>query len=77
MEQFEDSDYLGFAGDKVIEKLINGEKILFSDKIIKINRYNMYQERIIVITDKAIYNIKKRCKDLYITTNSSQKKNSA
>ena len=28
MEQFEDSDYLGFAGDKAIEKLINGEKIL-------------------------------------------------
>ena len=62
MEQFEDSDYLGFANDKAIVKIINGEKILFSDKIIKINRYNMYQERIIVITDKAIYNIKKKCK---------------
>lgn len=68
MEQFEDSDYLGFAGDKAIAKIINGEKILFSDKIIKINRYNMHQERIIVITDKAIYNIKKKCKSSYITT---------
>jgi hypothetical protein len=39
----------------------NTEILLFSDKIIKINRYNMSQERNIVITNKGIYNLKKKC----------------
>ena len=62
MESREVNDYLGFNGDKSIKKKINDEHIVFSDKIIKINRYNMNQERNIVITGKAIYNFKKKCK---------------
>ena len=37
MEQLEDSDYLDFKSDKSVLKTVNNEKILFSDKIIKIN----------------------------------------
>ncbi len=33
---------------------------MFSDRIIKINRYNMSQDRQIVITNKALYNFKKK-----------------
>ena len=67
MEQLEDSDYLDFKSDKSVLKTVNNEKILFSDKIIKINRHNVSQERNIVITDKAIYNLKKKSK--YIANN--------
>ena len=38
------------------------ETLILSDKIIKINRYNMSQERNIIITNKAVYNLKKKGK---------------
>lgn len=72
MEQLEDSDYLDFKSDKSVLKTVNQEKIIFSDKIIKINRYNVSQERNIVITDKAVYNLKKKSK--YIVNNNRIKK---
>jgi 16S rRNA U516 pseudouridylate synthase RsuA-like enzyme len=53
-------DYLKLAARKHILKIIQDEKLLFSDTIIKINHYNMSQERTIVVTDKAVYNIKKK-----------------
>ena len=40
--------------------LIFLEMVLYSDKIIKINRYGMSQERNIVITNRAAYNFKKK-----------------
>lgn len=60
MEKQNSADYLNFKSEKAIKKEIGTEVLLFSDKLIKINRYNMSQERNIVITDKAIYNFKKR-----------------
>ena len=53
-------DALSYAGDSEISKIVNGEAILFSDAIIKINRYNMSQERNFVITKSAVYNLKKK-----------------
>ena len=47
-------DYLNFAKDKSLVKLIGDEELLFTDKLIKINRYNYSQERNILITSKAI-----------------------
>jgi hypothetical protein len=35
------------------------EQLLFSDKVKKINMFNWTQERILVITNEKIYNIKK------------------
>lgn len=55
-------DYLNFANDKSLAKLIGKEQLLFTDKINKINRYGLTQERNILITDKAIYNLKKKSK---------------
>jgi serum/glucocorticoid-regulated kinase 2 len=66
-------DYLGLANDKEIKAIIKEgksilivENLLFTDKIIKINRYNMSQERNILITNKAIYNLKK--KSIFVIT---------
>ena len=55
-------DNLHLLDNPEIKKLLGDEKLLFSDKLIKINRYGFNQERRIIITDKSIYNLKKTCK---------------
>ena len=60
METSKVRDYLKFAGEKSLEKLIGNEQLLFTDKMNKINRYGLTQERNILITDQAIYNLKKK-----------------
>lgn len=55
-------DYLDFANDKAILKTVGSERIVFTDKLIKINRYGVSQERNIVITNWGIYNFKKKSK---------------
>ena len=60
MEDEANKDHLNFKNDNVILKQIKDEILLLSDKIIKINRYGMAQERNIVITNKSIYNLKKK-----------------
>ena len=62
MESNQVKDYLNFANEKSLVKLIGNEVLLFTDKLIKINRYNYSQERNILITSKAIYNLKKKSK---------------
>ena len=62
METFKPKDYLNFAEEKSLSKIIGSEKVLFTDKINKINRYGLSQERNIIITNKAIYNLKKKGK---------------
>jgi hypothetical protein len=55
-------DRLNFKNDKDIQAILKDEKLLLSTKIIKINRYGLSQERNIVVTDKNIYNLKKKSK---------------
>ena len=53
-------DFLNYSKDNYIKtNITRDESIQFSDKIIKINKFGRKQERNIIITDKAIYNIKK------------------
>lgn len=40
-------------------KLISGEKLLFADKVKKTNMFDWAQERTLVITNVALYNIHK------------------
>ena len=62
MASKESRDYLHLKNEKVLSSIIGDEELLFSDKVIKINRYSLSQERNIIITNKAIYNLKKKCK---------------
>ena len=56
---FEDNfDFLNFKNDPDILKIITTEELLFSDKIYKKNRFLFSQERFILITNYAIYNLK-------------------
>jgi hypothetical protein len=66
MEDTSDKDHLNFKKEKDIKSIIGDEKLLFSDKLIKINRYGLSQERNILITDKAIYNLKKKGKKIIL-----------
>ena len=53
-------DFLNFSKDHYIKtNVTREEQIEFSDKIIKINKFGFKQERNIIITDKALYNLKK------------------
>jgi serine/threonine protein kinase len=53
-------DFLDLSKNYTIKNNITrDEEIQFSDKIYKINKHNWKQERNIIITDKAIYNLKK------------------
>ena len=53
-------DFLNFSKDHYIKtNVTKDEQIHFSDKIIKINKYGFKQERNIIITDQALYNLKK------------------
>jgi uncharacterized protein (UPF0216 family) len=65
MENSEGRDHLNFKNEKTIQQIIGDEELLFSDKLIKINRYGLSQERNILITNKAIYNLKKKSKLIY------------
>ena len=60
MQGIKINDMLNWANDKEILSIINGEKLYYCDTISKINHYGMSQERSIILTDKALYNMKKR-----------------
>ena len=53
-------DFLKYSKDyKITNNITRDEEILFSDKIKKINKKGWNQDRNIILTDKAIYNLKK------------------
>ena len=53
-------DNLNFANDKEIKAMVGHETIYYSDRIIKVRQglFSSNQERTILITDQAIYNLK-------------------
>lgn len=53
-------DLIGFMQDPALVNLLGGEQLLFADKVKKTNMYEWTQERTLVITDKAIYNVHKK-----------------
>ena len=48
-------DSLEWAKDKDILKIIGSETLYYSNKIQKINHYNISQERFLVLTNQALY----------------------
>jgi len=59
MEAVKDMDRLKIANDKALASKLKGEKVLLSVKVNKYNERNKRQERILCITDKKLYNMKK------------------
>ncbi len=53
-------DNLNWANDKEILSLIKDETLYYSNKIQKINHYNISQERCLILTTEALYNLQKK-----------------
>ena len=53
------SDYLGLTLQPKFQQMIGSQKLLFSDKIKKINMFGWVQARYFLITNEKIYNVKK------------------
>ena len=53
-------DILKIKNDPSVKEIISNENFIFSDKIIKINRFGFHQVRILIITNNAIYNLKQK-----------------
>ena len=60
MESIKKFDNLDLSKDNDIQKLIGEEPIYFSSHVKKLNHYHMRQDRILILTDKALYNIKNK-----------------
>ena len=62
-DEFANLDHLKFREDKEIKNVLRDDnKILLSDKVIKVNRYGLSQDRNIIVTQQNIYNLKKKSK---------------
>ena len=60
MEEQSEYDYLNYTKNYYIQNNITKSEVIdLSDKIIKINKYGFKQERTIIITNEAIYNLRK------------------
>ena len=66
MSTIKEYDLLSWAEDDNIKKLINNEKIYYSDFISKISRFGLNQDRIILLTDKNLYYMKNKSINLTI-----------
>ena len=53
-------DKLNWAKDPEILKAIGKEILYYSNKIVKINHYNISQDRFLVLTDESLYNFQKK-----------------
>ena len=51
-----------YSDSKEIEEIIGNELILYSDRVIKLNKYNMSREVDFILTDEKIYILKKKSK---------------
>ena len=69
MEGIKVNDMLNWANDKDILSILKGEKLYYCDAITKVNHYGMSQERCIILSDKSLYNMKKRTFRRKITYN--------
>ena len=60
MDVIQVHDFLNVKEDNQILSLLKNEKVYYSDVITKINHYGLSQERSIILTDTALYNMKKK-----------------
>ena len=60
MEIIQIHDLLNIKEDNMILDVLKNEKVYYSNVITKINHYGLSQERSIILTDVALYNMKKK-----------------
>jgi len=60
----ESADLLNLGSNATVRKLLGKEDIMFSGKVVKINSKGKKQERVLVVSNQAMYNLdeKYKCK---------------
>ena len=70
MEADPENDHLNLANDKTIERnVLRGEKLIYSNKVNKKHKSMLMmlnQERGMLISDQAIYNIKIKSRGIHL-----------
>ena len=64
-EYIEFKDYLCFAHDKDIIKLVSKEQIILTDKLDILYTFGFPVERNLIITNCALYNLSSKSKIIY------------
>ena len=60
MDKINFQDYLKYSDSKEIEDIIGSNTILYSDKVLKLNKYNIRREVDFILTDEKIFILKKK-----------------
>lgn len=60
MDKINFQDYLKYSDSKEIEDIIGTNTILYSDKVLKLNKYNIRREVDFILTDEKIFILKKK-----------------
>ena len=57
LTQIQPKDYIKYGQDSTLMHLIQGETLLWADKVQKINMFGWNQTRMLILTDQALYNV--------------------
>jgi hypothetical protein len=62
MDKINFQDYLNYGDSKEIQEIIGSKLILYSNRVLKLNKYNISREVDFILTDQRIYILKKKSK---------------
>lgn len=62
MDKINFQDYLNYGDSKEIQEIIGNKLILYSNRVLKLNKYNISREVDFILTDQRIYILKKKSK---------------
>ena len=60
MDRINFQDYLKYSDSNEIEDIIGNSTILYSDKVLKLNKYNISREVDFILTEDKVYILKKK-----------------
>ncbi len=60
MDRINFQDYLKYSESNEIDDIIGNSTILYSDKVLKLNKYNISREVDFILTEDKVYILKKK-----------------
>ena len=62
MDKINFQDYLNYGESNEIQDVIGNKNILYSNRVIKLNKYNISREVDLILINQRIYILKKKSK---------------
>ncbi len=62
MDKINFQDYLNYGESNEIQDVIGNKNILYSNRVIKLNKYNISRELDLILTNQRIYILEKKSK---------------